>query len=167
MALQSTSKWRHFGSRPSLTGHGSSTGCDVKQRTRLFCISHKVYLFVGKAGKVVRNNETHLSFQNHSIHFIDPSGIKIKILNSVGSTVNRHRRFLRSRFKYRSFQYFNVDLSQLLFLSVTLYFNPRRIPVQKSNKTQSWSYARHIEYYFFQGNVCSSAPHFCYFNFFL
>ena len=37
MPRQSTSKCRHFGSRPSLTGHGSRAGCDVKSRTRWFC----------------------------------------------------------------------------------------------------------------------------------
>ena len=34
MARQSTSKCRHFSSRPSLIGHGSRAECDVKLRTR-------------------------------------------------------------------------------------------------------------------------------------
>ena len=45
MPRQSTSKCRHFGSRPSLTGHGSRAGCDVKSRTQWFCSSH-IYLFL-------------------------------------------------------------------------------------------------------------------------
>ena len=32
MPRQSTSKCRHFGSQPSLTGHGSRAGCDVNSR---------------------------------------------------------------------------------------------------------------------------------------
>ena len=40
MPCQSTSKCRHFGLRPSLTGHGSRAGCDVNSRTRWFCSSH-------------------------------------------------------------------------------------------------------------------------------
>ena len=51
MARQSTSKCRHFGSRPSLTGHGSRAGSDVKSRTH-FTVVHIV--FVAKAEKVVR-----------------------------------------------------------------------------------------------------------------
>ena len=46
-ARQSTSKCRHFGSRPNLTGHGSRAGCYVKSRTRWFCSSH-IYLFWGE-----------------------------------------------------------------------------------------------------------------------
>jgi len=49
MARQSTSKCRHFGSRPSLTGHGSRAECDVKLKTRWFCIS-RIYLCLWKSG---------------------------------------------------------------------------------------------------------------------
>ena len=45
MPRQSTSKCRHFGSRPSLTGHGSRAGSDVKSRTRFHGSSH-IYLFL-------------------------------------------------------------------------------------------------------------------------
>ena len=57
MPHQSTSKCRHFGSRPSLTGHGSRAGSDVKSRTRFHGSSHMftyLLVFVGKAEKVAR-----------------------------------------------------------------------------------------------------------------
>ena len=60
MPRQSTSKCRYFGSRPSLTEHGSRAGCDVKSRTR-FCGSHILLVFVGKAEEVGRK----ISSQEH------------------------------------------------------------------------------------------------------
>ena len=48
MACQSMSKRHHFGSQPSLTGHWSRAGCDVKSRTRWFCKFAYLLVSVGK-----------------------------------------------------------------------------------------------------------------------
>ena len=55
------SKYRYFGSLPSLTERGSRAECEVKSRTRLFCSSHILLVFVGKAEEVGRK----ISSQEH------------------------------------------------------------------------------------------------------
>ena len=46
MPRQNTSKCRHFGLRPSLTGQGSRAGCDVKSRSA-FHLNRKIGFPVG------------------------------------------------------------------------------------------------------------------------
>ena len=52
MPRQSKLTCHHFGSRPSLTEHGSRAECDIKSRTGWFCSSHIYLFFVGKTEEV-------------------------------------------------------------------------------------------------------------------
>ena len=131
MPRQSMSKCRHFGSRLSLTGHGSRAGCEVKSRTRWFCKSH-VYLFLwGRLRK---------QFENL------PARCLVRVMQQLNklTPVRENARLSQSPFLWESSGAENISDSRLRrlcptsSLKKTTWGKSRRMPVLEEARTMDY-----------------------------